>query len=135
MLHSSPSSQPSGSRHDPAAKAGCSFCKFLVTDSVKNANLMVICTQTKPHFFRLFAYLSAFADFRVTRIQPLVPQMRGQTPAPLSCLKWGINGELSAHDTALLVNRLASSEKSRRAFKDHFERRQRSIAAEQTSPQ
>ena len=116
----------------PQARISRACCTFLLTDSVDKNKLMVISTQTEPHFFSLFAYLSAFADFRVTGAQPLVTQMRGQTPAPLSCLKWGINGELSAHDTALLVNRLASSEKSRRAFKEHFERRQRSSASDRT---
>lgn len=45
--------------------------------------------------------------------------------APLSCLKWGEDGELSAHDAEMMVNLLASCEKSRRGFKTHFERRRR----------
>ena len=94
---------------------------------------MVAFTQSSRDFFSLSAYLSVFADFRVTVSQPHLAKMRGQSPAPLSCLKWGHDGELSAHDTALLVNRLASSEKSRRGFKDHFERRRQSGAPEQIS--
>ena len=99
------------------------FCDCLQTDAGPDIAHVVIITQRAQNFFNMFAHLSASADFRVTEFQPHLIQMRGQSPAPLSCLKWGDDGELSAHDTALLVNRLASSEKSRRGFKDHFERR------------
>lgn len=50
-----------------------------------------------------------------------------QSAAPLSCLKWGDDGELSAHDTEMMVNLLAACEKSRRGFKSHFERRRRRL--------
>ena len=43
--------------------------------------------------------------------------------SPLSCLKWHDDGSLSDHDTAALVNRLVSAEKSRRALLDHFNHR------------
>ena len=115
-------------------KLDAASCKPLLTNWADSANPVVICAQRRLCIFSLFAYLSAFADFKVARIQPSITQMRGQSPAPLSCLKWGIDGELSTHDTALLINRLASSEKSRRGFKDHFERRQRGKASEQASP-
>ncbi|QNI54016.1 hypothetical protein SynBIOSE41_01501 [Synechococcus sp. BIOS-E4-1] len=128
------SSQPSGRRDEFACKAAAFCRKPLLTCDGDSANLVVVFTQRGPHFFSLFAYLSAFADFRVTGIQAYVLQMRGQSPAPLSCLKWGIDGELSAHDTALLINRLASFEPSRRGFKDHFERRQRSHGSDRPSP-
>ena len=45
--------------------------------------------------------------------------MTGQAMSPLSCLKWGEDGDLSAHDTTALVNRLVSAEKSRRGLLDH----------------
>ena len=51
----------------------------------------------------------------------------GQAAAPLSCLKWGDDGELSAHDAEMMVNLLAACEKSRRGFKSHFERRRRRL--------
>ena len=51
----------------------------------------------------------------------------GQSAAPLSCLKWGEDGELSAHDAEMMVNLLAACEKSRRGFKSHFERRRRRL--------
>ena len=50
-----------------------------------------------------------------------------RSAAPLSCLKWGEDGELSAHDAEMMVNLLASCEKSRRGFKTHFERRRRRL--------
>lgn len=41
-------------------------------------------------------------------------------PVPsLSSLKWGDDGDLSAHDTAALVARLVNVEKSRRSLLDH----------------
>ncbi len=125
QTHPPLSSKPGGRRHRHARKTDAASCKLLLSDRADSVNLIVICTQRCPRFFNLFAYLSAFADFRVTTFQPYVAQMRGQPPAPVSCLKWGIDGELSAHDTALLINKLASSEPSRRGFKDHFEMRQR----------
>ena len=45
--------------------------------------------------------------------------MKFQTMTPLSCLKWGVDGDLSAHDTTALLNRLVSAEKSRRGLLDH----------------
>ena len=51
----------------------------------------------------------------------------GQSAAPLSCLKWSEDGELSAHDAEMMVNLLAACEKSRRGFKSHFERRRRRL--------
>jgi len=39
--------------------------------------------------------------------------------SPLSCLKWGEDGDLSAHDTTSLVNRMVIAEKSRRGLLDH----------------
>ncbi|MAJ58642.1 MAG: hypothetical protein CBC48_01090 [bacterium TMED88] len=41
----------------------------------------------------------------------------------ISCLKWDSDGELSIHDTHLLIKRLANSEKSRRTMLDHHELR------------
>ena len=38
---------------------------------------------------------------------------------PLSCLKWGDDGDLSEHDTTALVTRLVKVEKSRRSLLDH----------------
>lgn len=45
--------------------------------------------------------------------------MKQQSIAPLSCLKWGHDGDLSDHDMAALVARLVSVEKSRRSLLDH----------------
>ncbi|MEB3158017.1 MAG: hypothetical protein VKK03_00995 [Synechococcus sp.] len=45
--------------------------------------------------------------------------MNASSISPLSCLKWGEDGDLSAHDTAALVARLVSVEKSRRSLLDH----------------
>ena len=56
-----------------------------------------------------------------------------RSAAPLSCLKWGEDGELSAHDTEMMVNLLAACEKSRRGFKTHFERRLRRVPISQVS--
>lgn len=39
--------------------------------------------------------------------------------SPLSCLKWGEDGDLSDHDTSALVSRLVTVEKSRRGLLDH----------------
>jgi hypothetical protein len=93
---------------------------------------VVISTQARSIFFNLFPYLFASADINVPTRRAHTQKMKGQSPAPLSCLKWGNDGELSAHDITLLVDRLASSEKSRRGFKDHFERRRRSDSQEQS---
>ena len=54
--------------------------------------------------------------------------------APLSCLKWGEDGELSAHDAEMMVNLLAACEKPRRGFKTHFERRRRRLLSAQRRP-
>ena len=58
----------------------------------------------------------------------------GQFAAPLSCLKWGEDGELSAHDAEMMVNLLAACEKSRRGFKSHFERRRRRLPISPRTP-
>ncbi len=41
----------------------------------------------------------------------------------LACMKWEPDGELSFHDTKLLITRLAGIEKSRRGLLDHHEKR------------
>jgi hypothetical protein len=38
---------------------------------------------------------------------------------PLSCMKWGDDGDLSKHDTAALIARLSTAEKARRGLLDH----------------
>ncbi|MAS28056.1 MAG: hypothetical protein CMN97_07395 [Synechococcus sp. NAT40] len=45
--------------------------------------------------------------------------MKGHAVFPLSSLKWGEDGDLSQHDTAALISRLARAEKSRRSLVDH----------------
>jgi len=92
---------------------------------------MAACAPLPVKSFSLSSFLPASADISVPNIQPHMKQMPDQSPAPLSCLKWGEDGELSAHDISLLVDRLASSEKSRRGFRDHFERRRARGAAQQ----
>ena len=92
---------------------------------------MAACAPLPVKSFSLSSFLSASADISVPNIQPHMKQMTDQSPAPLSCLKWGEDGELSAHDISLLVDRLASSEKSRRGFRDHFERRRARCAGQQ----
>ena len=84
--------------------------------------------------FSLSSFLSASADISVPNNQPHMKQMADHSPAPLSCLKWGDDGELSAHDIALLVDRLASTEKSRRGFRDHFERRRSRRSGQRSFP-
>jgi len=48
-------------------------------------------------------------------------------------MKWEENGELSSHDTNLLVARIAGAEKSRRGFlSHHLQRRSRQRSIEFT---
>ena len=78
--------------------------------------------------FQVFFDLCASAHSTVPNTQSHTARMAEHPPAPLSCLKWAEDGELSTHDTEALVNRLAACEKSRRGFKDHHARRRNRTA-------
>ncbi len=54
------------------ARRGRTIRWALLTTSAKSANLLVIYTQELPHFFSLSAYLSGFADIKVTRSNRLL---------------------------------------------------------------
>lgn len=75
-------------------------------------------TQKGDLIFSFPFWSSGFSDRNVSIIGSYIA-MKGIPISPLSCLKWRDDGDLSDHDTAALVARLVSVEKSRRSLQDH----------------